>query len=63
MTAQTATPNAFLCQVGNLRMHRSADATAYVLLTAAGEEIGTYPTAAAANAAALARITAAYRAK
>lgn len=64
MTAQTATPNAFLCRVGNLDMHRSDDASAYVLTVAAtGEYVGTYPTAKAASDAGIARIAAAYKAR
>jgi hypothetical protein len=66
MTATTATPtpNAFLTHVGNLSMHRSDDATAYVLtVTATGEYVGTYPTARAASDAGIARITAAYKAR
>lgn len=63
MTTTTATANAFLCTVGNLSMHRSADATAYVLtVTATGEAVGTYPTAKAATDAGFKRIAAAYKA-
>jgi hypothetical protein len=59
----TATPAAFLTHVGNLSMHRSDDATAYVLtVTATGEQVGTYPTAKAATAAGYKRIAAAYKA-
>jgi hypothetical protein len=64
MTTTTATPNAFLTHVGNLSMHRSEDATAYVLtVTATGEYVGTYPTARKASDAAITRITAAYEAR
>lgn len=64
MIATTRTPNAFLTHVGNLSMHRSDDATAYVLsVTATGEYVGTYPSAKAASDAGIARIAAAYRAK
>lgn len=60
----TRTPSAFLTHVGNLSMHRSDDATAYVLtVTATGEYIGTYPTARAASDAGIARIAAAHRAR
>lgn len=63
MTAKTATPNAFLCAVGNLSMSRSSDATAYVLtVTATGAVVGTYPTAKAASDAGIKRIAAAYKA-
>jgi hypothetical protein len=58
----TTTPNAFLTHVGNLSIHRSDDATAYVLsVTATGEVVGTYPTAKAASNAGIARIAAAYK--
>lgn len=64
MTATTATPNAFLARVGNLSIHRSADATAYVLtVTATGELVGTYSTAKQANDAGIARVAAAYKAR
>jgi hypothetical protein len=64
MTTTTATPNAFLTHVGNLSIHRSDDATAYVLsVTATGEVVGTYSTAKAASNAGIARIAAAYAKK
>lgn len=56
------TPKAFLTHVGNLSVHRSDDARAYVLtVTATGEHVGTYPTARAASEAGVARIAAAYK--
>jgi hypothetical protein len=60
----TKTAGAFLTRVGNLSVHRSDDATGYVLtVTATGEYVGTYPTAKAATDAGVARIAAAHKAR
>lgn len=62
MTSTAAAPLTFLAYVGNLSMHRSDDATAYLLtVTTTGEVVGVYPTAKAAREAGIARIASAYK--
>lgn len=64
--AQRRTPGAFLTNVGNLSMYRTADdecAEFVLTVTATGEQVGIYPTARAATDAGVARIAAAYAAR